>query len=47
MRFIVCPLADANEWRDWCIWSDIAASFIRRARKLYGSEDLGLQSSSV
>ena len=35
-------LADANESRDWRIWSDIAALLIRRARKLYRDEDLGL-----
>ena len=27
-------LADANESRDWRIWSDLAALLIRRARKL-------------
>jgi len=36
-------LADANELRDWRIWSDIAALLIRRARKLYADEDLGLE----
>ena len=35
-------LADANDSRDWRIWSDLAALLIRRARKLYQSEDLGL-----
>jgi len=35
-------LADANESRDWRIWSDVAAWLIRRARKLYADEDLGL-----
>ena len=35
-------LADANESRDWRIWSDLAAVLIRRARKLYLDEDLGL-----
>ena len=35
-------LADANESRDWRIWSDLAALLIRRARKLYREEDLGL-----
>lgn len=33
-------LADANESRDWHIWSDFAAVLIRRARKLYASEPL-------
>ena len=35
-------LADANEVRDWRIWSDLAAVLIRRARKLYSDTDLGL-----
>jgi hypothetical protein len=35
-------LADANETRDWRIWSDLAALLIRRARKLYCDDDLGL-----
>ena len=35
-------LADANERRDWRVWSDLAAVLIRRARKLYAQEDLGL-----
>jgi hypothetical protein len=35
-------LADANESRDWRIWSDLDAVLIRRARKLYLDEDLGL-----
>ena len=35
-------LADANESRDWRIWSDLAALLIRRARKLYASEPLGV-----
>jgi Domain of unknown function (DUF4372)/Transposase DDE domain len=36
-------LADANELRDWRIWSDLAALLIRRARKLYASESLGVE----
>ena len=40
-------LADANESRDWRIWCDIAALLIRRARKLYRDEDLGLDLSST
>ena len=37
-------LADANESRDWRIWSDLAALLIRRARKLYASESaMGLE----
>ena len=35
-------LADANERRDWRIWADIAAVLIRRARKLYAGDDIGL-----
>lgn len=35
-------LADANDSRDWRLWSDLAAVLIRRARKLYRDEDLGL-----
>jgi transposase len=35
-------LADANDSRDWRIWSDLSAVLIRRARKLYCDEDLGL-----
>ncbi|MEO8958079.1 MAG: IS4 family transposase [Rudaea sp.] len=35
-------LADANESRDWRIWSDLAAVLIRRARKLYASEALAV-----
>ena len=35
-------LAEASESRDWRIWSDVAAVLIRRARKLYRDEDLGL-----
>jgi hypothetical protein len=34
-------LADANESRDWRIWSDLAAVLIRHAHKLYLDEDLG------
>jgi len=35
-------LADANESRDWRIWSELAAVLVRRARKLYASESLGV-----
>jgi hypothetical protein len=35
-------LADANELRDWRIWSDLAAVLIKRARKLYVQDDIGL-----
>ena len=40
-------LADANELRDWRIWSDLAALLIRRARKLYASEPLGVELDSA
>ena len=40
-------LADANELRDWRIWSDVAALFIRRAHKLYADEGLGLDLSNT
>ena len=33
-------LADANEARDWRIWSDLAALLIRRARKLYAGDSV-------
>jgi Domain of unknown function (DUF4372)/Transposase DDE domain len=36
-------LADANEARDWHIWADLTAVLIRRARKLYASESLGVE----
>ncbi len=35
-------LADANDTRDWRIRADIAALLIRRARKLYVNNDIGL-----
>src|ERR1700686_2147507 len=35
-------LADANELRDWRVWSDLAAVLIKRARKLYLKDDFGL-----
>jgi transposase len=35
-------LADANELRDWRLWSDLAAVLIKRARKLYLQDDVGL-----
>ena len=35
-------LADANDSRDWHMWCDLAGLLIRRARKLYREEDLGL-----
>src|SRR6516162_5529235 len=35
-------LADANEKRDWRMWHDLAVILIRRARKLYAHDDIGL-----
>ena len=35
-------LADANESRNWHIWSDLAALLIRRARKLYANDSLSV-----
>lgn len=36
-------LADANEQRNWQIWSDFALVLIKRARKLYVDEPLGYE----
>ncbi len=36
-------LADANESRDWRIYAELAQRLIAHARKLYASEDLGLE----
>ncbi len=36
-------LADANERRDWHIWSDLAAILIKRARKLYSNDSFGVE----
>ena len=36
-------LADANSTRDWRIYADLAQGLIRRARKLYEDEPLGLE----
>lgn len=36
-------LADANEVRDWRIYSDLAQHLIRRARRLYLDEDFGVE----
>jgi len=38
-----CMRLDANERRDWRIWAGLAAVLIRRARKLYASEPLGVE----
>ena len=35
-------LADANEVRDWRMWHDLATVLIRRARKLYTDDGIGL-----
>ena len=44
-RSSVAPgtLADANSTRDWRIYADLAQGLIRRARKLYAQESLGLE----
>jgi len=36
-------LADANSVRDWRIYADLAQTLIRRARKLYAQEPLGVE----
>jgi len=36
-------LADANEARDWRLWEDLARGLMRKARRLYAGEDLGLE----
>jgi hypothetical protein len=36
-------LADANESRDWRIWSALAGVLMRRARKLYANEALAVE----
>ena len=40
-------LADANELRDWRIYAEFAQRLITQARKLYLSEDLGLELSNT
>lgn len=35
-------LADANERRDWRLWQALALLLIRRARKLYAEDDIGI-----
>src|SRR5712672_132634 len=40
-------LADANELRDWRIWSNLAAVLIKRARKLYLEDDIGVDLGRV
>jgi len=40
-------LADANESRDWRIYADFAQRLISQARKLYNSEDLGVDLSNT
>lgn len=36
-------LADANKNRDWRIYADLAQGLIRRARKLYAQEPMGIE----
>lgn len=40
-------LADANERRDWRIWADLAGVLIKRARKLYVLDHLGIELDST
>ena len=40
-------LADANERRDWRIYAEFAQRLITQARKLYATEDLGLELSNT
>ena len=40
-------LADANERRDWHIWSDLAALLIKRARRLYCNDSFGVELDST
>lgn len=40
-------LADANERRDWRIYAEFAQRLIAQARKLYATEDLGLDLSNT
>jgi Transposase DDE domain/Domain of unknown function (DUF4372) len=40
-------LADANEGRDWRIYAEFAQRLITQARKLYATEDLGLDLSNT
>ncbi|MGH6885509.1 MAG: IS4 family transposase, partial [Geminicoccales bacterium] len=40
-------LADANERRDWRIYAEFAQRLITQARKLYATEDLGLDLSNT
>jgi hypothetical protein len=36
-------LAEANEGRDWRLWRDLAMGLMTKARRLYASEDLGIE----
>jgi hypothetical protein len=42
-RVVRSTLADANERRDWRIYADLAHGLIKRARRIYAGEDLGLE----
>jgi hypothetical protein len=42
-RVVRSTLADANEARDWRIHADLAQGLIKRARRLYAGEDIGLE----
>lgn len=36
-------LAEANERRDWRLWRDLALGLVGKARRLYASEELGVE----
>lgn len=40
-------LSNANAVRDWRIYADLAQILVRKARKLYAKEDLGIEFSGV
>jgi len=40
-------LADANESRNWLIYSDFAQVLLKKARSLYSSDDFGLEISNA
>ena len=42
-RIVRSTLADANQTREWRIYADLAQGLIKRARRLYAGEDLGLE----
>lgn len=42
-RVVRSTLAEANQTRNWRIYADLAQVLIKRARRLYAGEDLGLE----